>query len=1041
MRVRVLGALELVDGSPPGSVAGELVSVALRSSRLRRLLAALVVQPGAVVSADRLADVVWGDAPPENAGGALQSLVSRLRDKLRTESSGPVQAAGAPEIMLLTRAPGYLLRVDRDALDASRFEDLVRHARALLPGHPAQAVPILDEALALWHGPAFAEFADDDFARPEAARLEELRAAACEHRVEAALRLGQPEQALITLEPLLADHPLRERPQAQLLLALYRLGRQADALEAYRTYRRRLDEELGLDPSASLRRLEEQILRQDRELECSDPRRIDASEPGSSAPPAPAVTLPATPPVTEAADDDPARRNNLPATLPTLLGRGGEVAQVCALVRAGQLVTLTGPGGVGKTSLAQHAAALRSADFPAGAWLCELAAVSGPAAVPEALATAMAVPPRQGLSVTERLVEHLRSQRALLVLDNCEHVADGAAHLVEAVLRDCPSVSVLATSREPLRVERELVWPVSPLDVPPATADAAVIANSPAVLLFAERATAAAPDFAVTEANAGSVGEICRRLDGLPLAIELAATRMRSMTPGDLAGRLSWRFRVLRAGRRVAADRHRTLRAVVDWSYELLDAEQQRVFEALSVFAGSFTLEAAEAVAPSDLAPEDIAAVVAALADRSMVIARTDGSGARYALLETLRAYGREQLEACGEVKAAQRAHAEYIVAFTEGAAERLYGPDHGHWTAAISRQFDDLRAAHEWGLRHDLQLAARLVVALAVYVEERMSAETGQWAERTIDAAEASLWDRPPMAQVYAVAASAAIIAGDLERAAQRIDAGLAHAETGSPAHGHLGYVRAQLAGFEGRLEEAGRLCAEATEAIPDGPLRWIADQAAAGQVMYAAYSGDTEAAATLGERLWARTDRTADPTAMAWARYALAEALLDTEPGRARELLDQVLRLAHQVGERYLTGVTLVSMASSQARHGDPWQALPLYRDVIEHWRLAGSGMHQWTTIRNVVDLLVRLHEYESAAVLYGAVVSRTTGAPAFGTDAERLAEARRVLNHRLGAQTFAAAASRGRGMTDDGTTAFAGEVLARVAQAADTRGAQRT
>ncbi len=954
MRLRVLGTLEFAGGS----------ATPLRSPKLRRLLAALVARTGAVVSVDKLADVIWGDALPVNVDGALHNLVSRLR------------AALPPEIALLTRAPGYLLEASREDVDAARFEDLATQARTC---PPQRAAALLDEALALWHGPAYAEFAHEDFARPEAIRLEELRAVAVEDRVEAALALGRSDEAVARLEVLVADHPLRERPHAQLMLALYRLGRQAEALRTYREYRERLDSELGLEPSAALQRLEAEVLRHDPALDAS--------------PVAPRV-------------------GNLPAEPPDLIGRDEALAEVAATLSNPRIVTLVGPGGVGKTSLALSAAHRVAREFTDGAWLAELASVADPETVADVLATILGVQQRQDLTVIQRLVEYLRPKRLLLVMDNCEHLVDAVARLVDAVARECPKVRVLATSREPLDVDREHVYAVAPL------------APAPSAALFVTRATAAAPGFARTDGDAAAVTDVCRRLDGLPLAVELAASRMRSLSPSEVAERLPARFGLLRSTKRLVTERHRTLRAVVDWSYDLLDRDQRRVFDRLSVFAGSFQLAAAERVAGD-------AVLLAELVDKSMVMATREGDATRYALLETLRAYGRERLAERGETGDAQREHAAFYVAFAEDAGQRLRGPSTARWADAITRELDDLRAAHAWAVATDLDLALRLVAALVVYAETRMPAEVFGWAERTIAAAEASGTASALLPTVYGIAASGARFRGDLRGAVALAQRGLSGRHADDPARRYPLHILAEVALFEGRLREVAGFAAEATPlAIAAGDHTWEVLTTSL-SVLARAYSGDVAGAISVADQTCARADLSEDPLAIAWARYTAGEVRLEVDPGAAVVLLQDALDRAGTIGERYLTGAALVSLTSAQGRHGDPRRALGTFRDVIEHWHGAGNWTSQWNTIRNVVELLVRVELDEPAAALYGAVTTRSTAAPVFGADADHLAEARRILAARLNADAFAAAAAKGQAMADDDVVTFACAALDRAGE----------
>jgi len=1008
MPVQVLGTLELVAGGQARP---------LRSARLRRLLAALVVRAGAVVPVDALADAVWGDAPPARVEGAVQTLVSRLR--------GALPGTGAA---LHTRAPGYLLELAPADLDAARFTQLADRGGAVLPVRPGEAAALLDEALGLWRGPAYAEFADDDLARPEAVRLEELRRSAIEDRVDAALALGRPDEALARLAGLLAEAPLRERAQGQRILALHRTGRQAEALAAYRDHRDRLRAELGLEPSPALRRLESAVLRHDPSL---DAPAVPAA-PAGAARGAPARGAPAPARAGE-------RRGNLPPAPAPLIGREEALAATVATLRVARVVTVTGTGGVGKTSLALHAAGAVRADHPDGAWLVELAAASDPATVPDLVATVLGLPQRREASVRDRLVAYLQHQRVLLVLDNCEHLVEAVARVVDALVRGCPGVKVLATSREPIGVPGEHVRPLPPLPVPPPSpADPAQVTAAPAGDLFVRRATAAAPGFVLGPGNAGAVAEICRRLDGVPLALELAAGRVTALSPDEIAARLSARFRFLRSTQRVAVERHRTLRAVVDWSYGLLDVDERRVLDRLAVFAGSFPLAAAAAVA--DLDDAEAADLVARLVERSLVVC-TPGAGgepSRYALLETLRAYARERLAADGDEAATRRRHAAHHLAALEAHTRALQGLRAREAADAIARDLDELRTAHAWALDHDLATAARLVGALFHYAEVRMPVEVAGWAARTLAraagaarlarAAGAARAAVPGLAGVHALAAGGARFRGDLAGARELVGRGLDAADGPDDPGGRLlRYVRAELDLFAGHLAEADRLAAELEEPAAAAGDIVVASLAGILRALVAAYGGDVAAGIAVADRVHARADEEGCVVAVAWARYAQGEVRLEVDPPAAAALLEDALDRARALDDRYLTGVALVSAASVRGRHGDPVLALPLFREVVGHWHRAGDWVHQWPALRNVVDLLVRVGADEPAAVLLGAVsATRRTAAPVYGADEGRLRAARRALTSRMGAAAVAAAAARGAALDDDAAVAFASAAL---------------
>ena len=502
MEIRLLGDLEVVADGVAGTLPG---------SGERAVLALLAMQAGRTVSADRLVDELWGERLPANPANALQTRVSKLRRQLG--------ALGADGAAVVTAAPGYRLELDRDRVDALRFERLVAEARA------AGDADRYAEALALWRGPALADLGD--WAEAEAARLEDLRLTALQERIELDLLAGRHLDVVPELEALVAANPLRERLSAQLMLALYRSGRQADALAVYRRLREELDTRLGLDPSPELRELEAAILRQD---------------PSLGAPPA-----------------EPARRKelgNLPARVDTLVGRDADVGEVAALAGTARLVTVTGPGGAGKTTLALEAARRLADGFDDGAWFIDLSGASADDDVAAVVAGTLGLSP--GDSAGSRaafLAGQLRDDRRLLVLDNCEHVVDAAAALADRLLAGCPRVRVLATSREALAVAGEVQYALAPLSLPDA------------VELFTRRARAVARDF---QAPAPEVAEVCARLDGMPLAIELAAARVRTLSVAEITARLSDRFKLLVGRSRTAAARHQTLRATVDWSYQLL---------------------------------------------------------------------------------------------------------------------------------------------------------------------------------------------------------------------------------------------------------------------------------------------------------------------------------------------------------------------------------------------------------------------------------------------------------------------------------------
>jgi len=610
MQFRILGPLEVADGDC-------LVSLAAAQ---RSLLALLLLSANEVVSADRLIEELWGEEAPESGRTALQVRVSQLRKAL--------DGAGG---RIATRAPGYLLRVDRDELDLYCFERLVSEADA---AEPAEAAAKLREALGLWRGAPLDDLSYASFAQPAIRQLEELRLAALEKRIEADLELGRQAELVGELEMLVEEHPLREHLHAQLMLALYRCGRQADALAAYQNARRVLVEQLALEPSAPLRQLERAILRQEAslDLEATIAARAPSVAAGSeSSRPGPR--------------EDRNVPHNLPAQVSSFVGRERELSELRQLLSRARVITLTGAGGVGKTRLALQLAASMLDGSGDGAWFVDLGPLTDATLVAAKLAGVLGVPEQPGRSLPQSLIAACGDRQVLVILDNCEHVIGEAAGVVDQLVRGCPRMIILATSREPLAIEGEHLYRVPSLFVPPAGADLDRLLACDAVRLFADRGRQQRSDFAVDPQNASAVGRLCRRLDGIPLAIELAAARLRTLHLEEIDNRLDQRFRLLTGGHRITPPRQRTLQALIDWSYDLLNPEEQEMLERLSVFAGGFDLHSAEAVAGAGLdSSVGVLDRLAALVDKSLLQADDVGS-VRYRMLETVRDYATAKLE------------------------------------------------------------------------------------------------------------------------------------------------------------------------------------------------------------------------------------------------------------------------------------------------------------------------------------------------------------------------------------------------------------
>ena len=968
--------------------------IVVRGRQRRLLLATLVLHRNTVVSVDRLVDVLFRDDPPERASGTVQSYISRLRRDFG-DGDGPLQ----------TRPPGYVMQLLPDDLDAARFERRVADAIELHPSDPAKSAALLTEGLAWWRGPAFGEFVDDPALQAEGTRLDEVRQRALEVLVDALLALGEQAEAVGLLETCIADRPLREQFRAQHMLALYRCGRHPEAVRAYHRFRSELSSELGLEPSAALARLETQILQQDPTLDLGP--TVDATADRNPA----AIEIPSGAPTRPSV--------NLPLPLNALVGRDVDVSELRTLLHANRMLTLTGPGGVGKTRLALRLAELSAEEFPDGVWLCDLAAIREPGLAADAITTALDVQRRQDRSALESLVEVLKPRHFLVVFDNCEHLLESIGQVVEAVLRSCPGVRILATSREPLAVDGETVWSVRPLSVPEAKD------------LFVERARAALPEFELTPTIDPTVVEICRRLDGIPLAIELAAARVRSMTPIDVAAGLDERFTLLTAGRR-SEPRHQTLLAAVEWSYDLLDLTEQALFRRLSVFAGTFTLEDAEQVC-SDAAvtPSDTRASLPALVDKSMVVADISESSTRYALLETLREFGRQQLAVEGAARDLEGRHAAHHLEVVDRAEAELGGPDERRWTTHLDSAFDDLRIAHRWAIVNgDLDAALRLVAGAREFAFRAMRYELFTWAEATLAAQTSN--DHPLTPLVLAIAGYGRFARGDLGSALVLAERSIAlEQRLGLPPCGLHWRTMGNVYYYRGDSTAAAEACERMTRAA-----RASGDAARLVHALYMTSVGLASAARTNESRLLAEeavslARRIENPTAIASSLYARALTLEALDPGRAASMLEEASQQGASVGNRWIEAFARTELVSLAARRGDLDDALRLATRVIDTWYRAGDWANQWLTLRHVAGVLAQRGSYEEAAVLHGAlrVASADLALPIEASDLRRLAVILDQLPSVLGPARTADAESRGAAMSGDAVVYFAQEAIAGV------------
>ncbi|MCP3798422.1 winged helix-turn-helix domain-containing protein [Allokutzneria sp. A3M-2-11 16] len=658
MQIGMLGPFEVrADDGVVADVPG---------ARLRGLLIALALKPSRVVPKAALIDWIWGEHPPADATNALQRLVSRLRKVL-------------PEGSIEGRTNGYRLVVEPDAVDAVRFERLVGQAR------DEENPRLLREALKLWRGAAMQDVGLPDSEAFDAAvtRLEGLRLTAMEDRFDAEISLGHGAELVTELTDLVAANPVRERLVAALMRALAAAGRNTDALLTYQRTRETLADTLGVDPSPELSALHVALLRG------------------------------------EVGRPEDNRKTNVRAELTSFVGKDADVAAVRELIAEHRLTTLIGPGGSGKTRLATETARTLLGDLPDGAWLVELAAIGADDDVAQATLAGFRLRDAllgeaSNMEPTDRLVAAIRERETLLILDNCEHVIESAATLAHRLLGECRRLRILATSREPLGITGEALWPVEPLALPEGDAE---IASAPAVQLLRDRASAVRKDLVLDADALSTMARICRALDGMPLAIELAAARLRTMSIEQLANRLDDRFRLLTGGSRTALPRHRTLRAMVDWSWELLSDAERTVLRRLSVFSGGASLEAAERVCVGDaVEQEQVLELLTALTEKSLLVAAGEGAP-RYRMLGTIKEYAAHRLAEADEVDLARQAHLAYFTDLTETAEPHLRRAEQVEWLATLEADHDNISAALRGAIAAgDAQAAMRLAAATGWY-------------------------------------------------------------------------------------------------------------------------------------------------------------------------------------------------------------------------------------------------------------------------------------------------------------------------------------
>ena len=893
MQFRILGPVTVLDE------AG--ASLPLGPPRQHALLAALLLHLGEPMPVDRLIGLLWGDGAPASAATIVHGSVAGLRRTL--QPAGTLGRSG----LLVTQASGYALRVAAEQVDAARFERLVAEGRSRVRDDPRQASGLLAQALSLWHGPALAGVGAP-FAAGAVQRLEELRLEALEARAGADLALGKHADLVSELGELVRQHPLRERLWAQLMVALYRCGRQSDALAAYQAARRLLDEQLGVLPGPALESMQHAVLQHHPSLDLPGAARA---------------------------------RPTLPRPLGEFVGRQRESDQLAELLDGHRLVTLVGAAGVGKSRLALEVARSITSRYPGGIWFVELSTLTTAELVPQAVADALGVRAEPGVRLADTVTAALARRRALLILDNCEHLLPACRSLAETLVTASAELRILAASRQSLGISGEAVFPLSPLPVPGPDDPWERAAASAAVWLFGARAASARPGFRVTEANVGVVCDICHRLDGMPLAIELAASRVATLPLRDIADRLDHQFRLLDARDTASPGRHGGLDTAVQWSYDLLSEPEQLLFERLSVFAGGFTLDAAEAVAADGrLLAHGIAAQLSALVSRSLVqLEEISPERGRYRMLEPLRQYARARLADRGEEATTAERHARHYLALTEEAEPLFWQAGSMRWLKRIRTENENLRAALQWtfSLDGDSQLGARMAALL--------------WHP----------WD----------------LAGARAEGLHWIDAGLQVAEASEPGQRMRLLAAATLLRLGlGEIDTAHGLAVEQLGlARANGDRRWEGD-ALTRTGMIAWTRGDLPAAAVqLGQAvdaLRAAQDRWRESIALAHLARVRRDA---RELPAAQATAEEALAAARLVGEDTAVGFALDILGSVLHQRGRSGPAGQLVEEALAHYRAIGYREGEASALQATARLLLDRDDPGAARQAFGSALKLCT------------------------------------------------------------------
>ncbi len=953
MEFRILGDLEiLVDGDP----------VELGSPRQRALVARLLVNPSEPVSADRLVEELWRGEATDTARHTVHVYVSRLR-----------KALGARRDRLVRQRPGYRLVVEAYELDASRFEHLALEGRAALERHDAaMASSKSEEALSIWRGAPFAEFADEAFVQAEIVRLDELRLATLEQRIWADLELGHHREVVEELQSLTRQHPFREGFREQLMLALYRCRRQTEALRVYQNARLILADELGIEPGPALVRMEERILAQDPSLE---------HLPGARA--------------------DTAPNGRLPMHRTSFIGRRRELAQGARLLEESRLLTLTGAPGSGKTRLALRLAADQTGRFHHGAFFVPLAAVHDHRVMDNAIARVLKLHDVPGETALEGIKSFLRDRQALLMLDNFEQILPAASQVGE-ILDAAPRLTIMVTSRAPLGISGEQEFSVPPLTVPAVDdlSDPESIAGYDAVALFVARARAVDPDFELDNHTARDVARIAARLEGLPLAIELAAARVKMLTLPEVLSRLDQRLSLLNSAPADSSDRHRTMRDAIGWSYDLLEPEEQALFRHLGVFLGGFTLEAASAVA--DRQNGDVFTGVESLLTQSLLYRPVALGRARYAMLEMIREFALEQLAAAGEAREAAIRHARYFRHLAETIEPQLTQEPGGRGSQLLSADVDNLRGALRFALdAGEPDLGLRLASCIWRYWQSSEQLTEGRgWLERLLRHSDASTGAR---AGGLTALAALAYWHADYDESWTRYDEA-------------LGLFRS----LGDRLSEADTLCSMSVTASWRGDVE-VGERFA-------------EQARSLFEELGSREGVGRVLMAQGFSQFR------HNDFASAQKLYEESRAIARESGDQPLATSLLLGIAAFVFHQGDRDRALSMLLEAVEEaTELHNAHLTVW--MLDFVAAFAAPVAPEAAVRIAGAVDSlREAAGGGMRPDLLDVEDARSAAARVLEPATLDRAWAHGRVMSLDEAVDHAHGLSALVAGDADQKGSER-